>query len=249
MGEVSLNINFNSTLECPICFDYYSPPIYICPNGHSICYRCCKSSRCPLCRTKYEKISRNFVLENILDQISIACKFQGCSQQITIANRQNHYEVCEFNNYLKCIECSSSEEDLVAHLIGLHDYKEIKMQETGGERSFSGPIESWESDTKWPMGIWKFGSEPVIVLAKISSGVFHLHLYKLSKPEIKISLTFKNDKYELHFESLIPHISEFVNSATLPHFNCEAGLLKNSFATRQIDDEDQLQLLVSVRKF
>lgn len=154
MDRISLNLNFHDTLECPICCDYYTPPIRLCPNGHSICATCSNNSRCcPLCRAQLSHSSRNLVLESILEQISVPCKFEGCKESTTLAMRSQHFKVCPFNNFTKCIECKNNEEDLVAHLIRSHDYKEISMEEAGGLRSFSGPFDSWIRDTDWPKGV------------------------------------------------------------------------------------------------
>lgn len=52
MEKLALNSNFYDSLECPICYDYYTPPILLCPNGHSICKHCgSKSPICAICRS------------------------------------------------------------------------------------------------------------------------------------------------------------------------------------------------------
>ena len=44
-----------SSLECPVCYNVPSPPIYRCPNSHIICSSCLPrlSSKCPTCRTRF----------------------------------------------------------------------------------------------------------------------------------------------------------------------------------------------------
>ena len=129
--------------ECPICVDYYNLPIHLCSLGHSICDKCKVRSRsCPQCRQPFVNNSRNISLEKMLEQISKKCKFSGCNVETTLDKWHNHVANCEFNPNLKCIECGSSEESLIAHLIRAHEYKEIIMEENKGLRSFSGPLNS-----------------------------------------------------------------------------------------------------------
>ena len=43
-------------LECPVCFEICSPPIYMCHLSHQICKKCCpKVKVCPQCRQPYRK--------------------------------------------------------------------------------------------------------------------------------------------------------------------------------------------------
>ena len=141
--ELKIGINFPSSLECPICYEFYTLPIRICQNGHSICSICAVSSKiCPICRSQLNPNSHNLVLENIFEHISVACKFEGCNEVILLSKLPQHFETCKFNNYFKCIECQNNEIDIVSHLVKAHEYKEIIMESTGGRRSFSGPFDS-----------------------------------------------------------------------------------------------------------
>ena len=141
--EIKLGNSFRSSLECPICYEIFTPPIRICSNGHSLCTICAQSSKtCPICRTLLNPNSHNIALESILDNLSVACKFEGCNEIILLSKLSQHFDTCKFNNYFKCIECQNSEIDIVSHLVKNHEYKEISMEATGGKRSFSGPFDS-----------------------------------------------------------------------------------------------------------
>ena len=154
MSELKFTDAFYDQFECPICFEYYKTPIHLCSLGHSICNTCKERSRnCPQCRQPFVQNSRNISLEKMLEEISKKCKFPGCEFETTLDKWHNHVSECELNPNLKCIECGSSEELLIKHLIRNHDYKEIVMEENECLRSFSGPIASWLTDTEWPKGI------------------------------------------------------------------------------------------------
>ena len=48
-----------ASLECPVCFETASAPIFACPEMHLICSSCCpKLKECPECREKYQNPPR-----------------------------------------------------------------------------------------------------------------------------------------------------------------------------------------------
>ena len=248
-SAISLNSHFKETLECPICYEFFTPPVFICSNGHSICSLCKDQAKnCPICRGSYASGSRNTVIECMLEQLSIVCKYEGCGQSLSLGQRQEHYRVCPFNNLLKCFVCGSYEEDLVLHLIAKHDYKEITMEATGGNRSFSGPYESWIRDTEWPKGIWKFGSEATIVHAKSKQGVFHVYLYRISKAPMRISMAIESGDDSLIFKGRVPHVSELQEKANPSHFNCDVNVVLAHYVKVHEDDEEILRLWVAVQR-
>lgn len=184
------------------------------------------------------------MLENVL----IPCKFEGCGTRISLAERLEHFRNCPFNNYLRCLACASYEEDLVRHLIDLHDYKEISMEEGGGVRSFSGPYDSWVRDTDWPRGVWKFGLEPIIVHAKSVSGVFHVYLFRTVRAPLKISMAVDNPDSSIRFSGVIPHVNEYSDKSCEPHFNSDVSVLLHNFVKQHEDDEEILRLWVTVTR-
>lgn len=243
-------LSFQSSLECPICFDYYTPPIRFCSNGHSICSFCAQSCKnCYFCRNPLNPSSRNLALEKILENVSIHCKFEGCNETFPMSKLAEHNDMCKFNNYFKCIECQNSEIDIVTHLIKNHEYKEIIMEAAGGKRSFSGPYESWIRDTEWPKGLWRFGDEAIIVHACTLNGIFHVYLYRVSKYPVKISLKVKKkSEFELFYLGNVPHLMEFKAKKSEPHLNCDVNILLKNFIQVHDDDEEILRLWINVKR-
>ena len=249
MENLSLNSQFFDSLESPVCLDYYLPPILVCSNGHSICSPCGDSVRCcPICRGAFVRNFRNLALESMLEQITMQCKFPGCTQLVTLKERQAHFQECPFNNTLRCIECPAVTEDLARHLVDVHSYKEILMNPEGGLRSFSGPPESWERDTCWPKGIWRLGPHPVLVHARSAAGVFHVSLYRTSAAPQVLALAVESADYAISFKGPVPHYSEFRDKTAVPHFNCEVSVLLDHFVKVHEEDEEILRLWVSVRQ-
>lgn len=246
---ISLNPQFKEALACPICFEYFTPPVIICVNGHSICAVCKEQSRsCPICRCAYNGASRNTVIESMLAELSIVCKYEGCGETISLGQRHEHYRVCPYNNLVRCTVCGSYEVDLARHLIVKHEYKEIAMEATGGSRSFSGPYDSWIRDTEWPKGIWKFGDEAMVVHAKSKGGIFHVNLYSIKEKNMQIVMSIESGDTSLSFRGRVPHISEMQEKSTFPHFNCDVTMILAHYVRVHEEDDEILRLLVQVQR-
>lgn len=250
MSDLNYRPTFSELFECPICVDYYKLPIYLCDQGHSLCSRCKERSRiCPQCRRNFLPNSRNIAMEKMMEQVSRKCKFSECGQDISLDQWHNHQSECKYNPNLKCIECGSSEEYLIQHLIRAHEYKEIAMDSNECIRSFSGPINSWTGNTEWPKGIWKFGDEYLLVKAKAIDSIFHIFLYRITKAITNVTLIIRNtdDETSIKFKGDLPHISEFQELCDIPHFNCEVKQLMN-FVKIQEGDSENFKLTVHVTK-
>ena len=123
------------------------------------------------------------------------------------------------------------------------------MENNEGLRSFSGPTNSWNTETEWPKGIWRFGDEYLVVKAKTKSKVFHVYLYRISKANIVVKLKIKNEDKtaSICYQGDVPHISEYTDCSTGPHFNCDIRQLLN-FIKPLEGDLDTHKLTVKVRK-
>ena len=180
----------------------------------------------------------------------MTCKYPDCNKEISLAERQNHARTCPYSPMVQCFAgCDMYVENIVAHLIEKHEYKEIVMDARGGMRSFSGPQDSWVSDTEWPRGVWRLGEEPIIVHARSSAGSFHISLYSVTRTRVSLALTIKNEEAAIRFKGRAPHVSEIMaNKTVLPHLNCDCGVLLASFLKRTEDDTEILKLWVEVER-
>lgn len=87
---------FLDHLNCPVCFQYFSAQIYTCKTGHSVCNSCKNSTdKCSICNSAYEG-SRNFALENILENLQVQCsnKEDGCKFVGNPMMVREHEKVC-----------------------------------------------------------------------------------------------------------------------------------------------------------
>ncbi|KAF5286681.1 hypothetical protein FQA39_LY16164 [Lamprigera yunnana] len=129
LGETSGQIKGHTLgeLECPICNEYMSTPIFICPTGHSICNTCTTNlQHCPLCRQTMQN-TRNFTLENLAETLTFLCcyKEQGCNVNLIPQHLKIHELHCTFA-YGRCplkliISCPDNDIiDIIGHLRQKH---------------------------------------------------------------------------------------------------------------------------------
>jgi E3 ubiquitin-protein ligase SIAH1 len=113
---------------CPMCCDYFLPPILQCYEGHLICSNCLpKATRCAICREPLRKI-RNLAMEQFASIVMFPCKYStsGCAVSLLHTERREHEESCEFWPYSSlcqgaCRKWQGSSEEVVPHLTMSHE--------------------------------------------------------------------------------------------------------------------------------
>ena len=96
--------DFESSLECPICMEFFSSIIYQCDSGHSLCESCCiKVSICPLCKSRVGKKLRNLSLEDQLTRVNSKCRFSNCNIKMKLCEKNLHEVNCPFNPECHCL--------------------------------------------------------------------------------------------------------------------------------------------------
>ncbi|XP_047333892.1 putative E3 ubiquitin-protein ligase SINAT1 [Impatiens glandulifera] len=92
-------------LQCPICENSMYPPIYQCPNGHTLCSDCktirVQNNRCPECRHELGNI-RCLALEKVAESLELPCRFNalGCREIVPYRTKLNHENNnCTFRPY------------------------------------------------------------------------------------------------------------------------------------------------------
>ncbi|CAA7060413.1 unnamed protein product [Microthlaspi erraticum] len=115
-------------LDCSICFDTLTVPIFQCDNGHVACSTCCKKlkSKCGTCSLPTK--SRNRAMERVLELLKVPCENAefGCSESVSYAEMSRHLERCVFSQrpcpFSGCgCGFTGSYEDLVEHSVSKHD--------------------------------------------------------------------------------------------------------------------------------
>lgn len=186
--DLTSSIALNPSLLCPACSEFFSPPIFQCSNGHSLCSKCTETrTHCSECNVSLASRVRNITLERILESVEMTCRFEGCAQSFNLAQRKQHEEVCEFNPFFHCVyrECQWVGDDLIAHLKASHDTKEFHMNRLGGVRGWNS--KTWRN-ADWGFSIWNFGGRIILNKSMSTGEIFCIYLYDIERSRLMLKL-------------------------------------------------------------
>ncbi|XP_030452069.1 putative E3 ubiquitin-protein ligase SINA-like 9 [Syzygium oleosum] len=98
VGSLEFTLEDPDVLDCAICLEPLTSPVFQCENGHIACSSCCKmiSNGCPSCSMPVGH--RCCAVEKILESVRMACqnaKF-GCNQKFGYHMKNDHEKTCPF---------------------------------------------------------------------------------------------------------------------------------------------------------
>ncbi|KAG2675097.1 hypothetical protein I3760_13G169400 [Carya illinoinensis] len=97
-GRPASNDDLHELLECPVCMNLMHPPIYQCPNGHTLCSNCKGRvpNSCPTCRHELGNI-RCLALEKLSESLELPCRYQvlGCHDKFPYYSKIKHEKHCK----------------------------------------------------------------------------------------------------------------------------------------------------------
>ncbi|KAL0701295.1 hypothetical protein Bca4012_057417 [Brassica carinata] len=86
-------------LDCPVCCQALTSPIFQCDNGHIACSSCCTNLRnkCPSC-TLPTGVYRNRMMERVVEAIIVPCPNakHGCTEKFSYGKVSVHEKECSF---------------------------------------------------------------------------------------------------------------------------------------------------------
>jgi Seven in absentia protein family len=197
-GVICLNKAVKECLECPVCAQFFTPPILECMSGHSICGKCSlKVNNCPECRLHILP-SRNWSLERIISSIEIKCRFQGCDSKILLSRLQIHEKSCKFNpNYLCIIKgCEWEGIRIINHLVSIHKCKEFFIGSNDSVRGWNSKI--WKN-ADWGYSVWNFNGKYVINQSFSDNRFFYLWIYDLGNQRLRLKLSIHNENQVVQY--------------------------------------------------
>ncbi|WOH10265.1 hypothetical protein DCAR_0729732 [Daucus carota subsp. sativus] len=113
-------------LDCAICFEPFTSPVYQCDNGHTACASCCGKLRnkCPSCCSSIG-YNRCRALEKVLEAVKITClnSKYGCKEKVSYNMKREHERSC---SYEPCCcphpgcNFEGSYKDIYLHFAGKH---------------------------------------------------------------------------------------------------------------------------------
>ncbi|KAJ7975797.1 E3 ubiquitin-protein ligase, partial [Quillaja saponaria] len=120
-APISLKLMDPEVLDCYICCEPLSIPVFQCENGHTACSSCCTkiANKCPFCaRTIGYNHCR--AIEKVLESIRISCNNAeyGCQEMMSCSKKKDHEKTCIF---APCL-CPHSDCDFAASVtvLSLH---------------------------------------------------------------------------------------------------------------------------------
>ncbi|GKE16399.1 aminotransferase-like mobile domain-containing protein [Tanacetum coccineum] len=97
LGSLQVVLTDPSVLDCSICLEPLTTPIYQCQKGHLACSSCCpKMKRICLLGKSKELFERCRGLEKVIETVRISCKNAeyGCKETMPYNKMSEHEQVC-----------------------------------------------------------------------------------------------------------------------------------------------------------
>ncbi|KAK4366317.1 hypothetical protein RND71_014197 [Anisodus tanguticus] len=96
-GSVSVTLSDPDVLDCPICLESLSVPVFQCENGHIACASCCIkiANKCPSCCWPIG-YNRCRAIEKVLESVKVSCINQryGCKEILSYSKKTDHENAC-----------------------------------------------------------------------------------------------------------------------------------------------------------
>ncbi|KAJ0873522.1 putative transcription factor C2H2 family [Helianthus annuus] len=97
--ELKVVLTDPDVLDCPICLDPLSTPVFQCENGHIACSLCCSKvkRKCPSCCMPIG-YNRCRAIEKVIESVKVSCKNaqHGCKTTMTYGKKTEHEQMCPF---------------------------------------------------------------------------------------------------------------------------------------------------------
>ncbi|XP_008229332.1 PREDICTED: putative E3 ubiquitin-protein ligase SINA-like 6 [Prunus mume] len=99
-GSLVFTLADPEVLDCLICYEPLTIPVFQCENGHIACSSCCTKikNKCPSCSWPIG-YNRCRAIEKILESIRISCQNikHGCKEMVTYNKKNEHEKACVYS--------------------------------------------------------------------------------------------------------------------------------------------------------
>ncbi|KAL5809984.1 hypothetical protein ACOSQ3_026680 [Xanthoceras sorbifolium] len=126
-GSIFVILTDPEVLDCFICFDPLTIPVFQCENGHVACSSCCSKlgNKCPSCCSPIGH-NRCRAIEKVLESVKVICANSkyGCKETMSYSQSHDHEKTCR---HAPCScplsDCCfvGSSSQLYQHFIGRHN--------------------------------------------------------------------------------------------------------------------------------
>ncbi|KAL7190771.1 hypothetical protein ACSBR2_022949 [Camellia fascicularis] len=98
-GPISVTLTDPDVLDCPICLEHLTIPVFQCENGHVACSSCCfkLGNQCPSCSWPIG-YNRCRAIEKVIESVKISCRNMkyGCKEAVSYSKKHDHEESCVY---------------------------------------------------------------------------------------------------------------------------------------------------------
>lgn len=98
-AALSFTLTDTDVLDCPICLEPLSSPVYQCENGHIACSNCCikMSNKCASCFWPIG-YNRCRAIEKVLESVRVSCRNvqHGCPASLIYCKKFDHEKICTY---------------------------------------------------------------------------------------------------------------------------------------------------------
>ncbi|KAJ7975798.1 E3 ubiquitin-protein ligase [Quillaja saponaria] len=102
-APISVNLIDPEVLDCCICYEPLSIPVFQCENGHTVCSSCCTkiTHKCAFCACAIG-YNRCRAIEKVLESLRISCNNAeyGCQETMSYSEKKDHEKTCI---YVPCL--------------------------------------------------------------------------------------------------------------------------------------------------
>ncbi|KAM6546925.1 hypothetical protein CsatB_027661 [Cannabis sativa] len=113
-------------LDCSICFEPLTIPVFQCENGHTACSTCCTkiNNKCPSCSFPIG-YNRCRAIEKVLESVKIRCSnaSYGCKETVSYNKKKEHETSCTYSPChcpIRSCDFISSSTELYRHFRSQH---------------------------------------------------------------------------------------------------------------------------------
>ncbi|KAJ4842219.1 hypothetical protein Tsubulata_007599 [Turnera subulata] len=96
-GSPLVTLIDTDVLDCPICCEPFTAPVFQCENGHTACCSCCRklAGKCPSCSLPIG-YNRCRAIEKVIRVATIPChnSMYGCKERVRYSKKYDHEKTC-----------------------------------------------------------------------------------------------------------------------------------------------------------
>lgn len=198
-------------LQCPLCREHMTQPIFFCDNGHNVCFDCKDAAgKCLTCGRPFSGI-RNISLEQLCVWSSISCPFaeQGCEVMCPHELIADHIATCAYKKATcpckKALSLVCSWEGLLKDMVS-------HCKESHQSHFYEGPYFKSSSTKDAVKIILNDDGEVFIYNKRFKDGKLYCAVQKVGISQTLHSATFilrnENCSDEITVTRIVPVISE-----------------------------------------